>query len=265
MATAPVKSQPLHNFSLPLLRWGHKNQMNSTHRYRRPSETILRHSPSPPVDHYRSSPSEQDFDGGDSGGGGCRNESESDNRRLPVGSRSAQRNRFSFASCSSQKQQAAVLEREGNDVEGESEREKVCNEVDAEESLAKPWNLRPRKAVSKTGMEIGRASKNGELQDTVPTVPEILEVQQTENVPKSMRLRGFAEGHGLEKKEKRKFWIALSREEIEEDVFAITGSRPARRPKKRPKSIQKQLDNIFPGLYLAGVSADSYRVSDVLK
>lgn len=58
--------------------------------------------------------------------------------------------------------------------------------------------------------------------------------------PKSVRLRGFAEEG--ERKEKRKFWISLSKEEIEEDIFVMTGSRPARRPRKRPKNEQKQLD-----------------------
>lgn len=244
MATAPVKSQPLHNFSLPLLKWGHKNQMNSNHRYRRHSETPERH---------RSPPSDQDSDGG----GGFKNEWEFENRRFSVGSRSAQKNRFSFASCSPLNQEAVVL------VDGEREKEKVCDEVEAEESsMAKPWNLRPRKAVAKAAVEIGGVSKNGELQESLSAIPV---VQQTENLPKSMRLRGFVEGHGSEKKEKRKFWIALSREEIEEDVYAMTGSKPARRPKKRPKSVQKYVDNVFPGLYLAGVSADAYRVHDALR
>lgn len=60
--------------------------------------------------------------------------------------------------------------------------------------------------------------------------------------PKSLRLRGFADTQCSERKEKRKFWIALSREEIEEDIFVMTGSRPARRPRKRPKNVQKQMD-----------------------
>ncbi|KAF5938702.1 hypothetical protein HYC85_022961 [Camellia sinensis] len=245
MATAPVKSQPLHNFSLPLLKWGHKNQMNSNHRYRRHSETPERH---------RSPPSDQDSDGG----GGFKNEWEFENRRFSVGSRSAQKNRFSFASCSSLNQEAVVL------VDGEREKEKVCDEVEAEESsMAKPWNLRPRKAVAKAAVEIGGVSKNGELQESLSAIPV---VQQTENLPKSMRLRGFVEGHGSEKKEKRKFWIALSREEIEEDVYAMTGSKPARRPKKRPNCLMfdASSQNVFPGLYLAGVSADAYRVHDAL-
>ncbi|GFZ16536.1 hypothetical protein Acr_25g0009450 [Actinidia rufa] len=227
MATAPVKSNPLYNLSLPLLRWGHKNQINTNHRYRRPFET---------AEHRGSPPSEQDS----VVRGASRNESDSENRNLEAGSR----NRFSFASCFSQKEQSqlAVLERERGEVVGEREKEKVVelrDEVKGEESVAKPWNLRPRKAIAKDVAAIGRVSKNGEVLETPLTLREITELPSAENLPKSTRLRGFAEGHGSEK---RKFWIALSREEIEEDVYAMTGSKPARRPKKRPKNIQKQLD-----------------------
>ncbi|KAL3817996.1 hypothetical protein ACJIZ3_003901 [Penstemon smallii] len=84
-----------------------------------------------------------------------------------------------------------------------------------------------------------------------------------ETTNKSQRLsRGFAEGGQVERKEKRKVWISLSREEIEEDVYALTGGKPARKPKKWPKNVQKTLDNLFPGMYLVGVAADSYRVHD---
>ncbi|CAN1748339.1 hypothetical protein LINPERHAP1_LOCUS3376 [Linum perenne] len=51
-------------------------------------------------------------------------------------------------------------------------------------------------------------------------------------------------------------------EEIEEDIFILTGSRPARRPKKRAKNVQKLLDNIFPGLWLVGNTVDSYRIAE---
>ncbi|RWW52491.1 hypothetical protein BHE74_00041089, partial [Ensete ventricosum] len=39
-----------------------------------------------------------------------------------------------------------------------------------------------------------------------------------------------------------RFSISLSREEIEEDIYAVTGCRARRRPRKRPRVIQKQLD-----------------------
>ncbi|CAM8886511.1 unnamed protein product [Rhodiola kirilowii] len=63
-------------------------------------------------------------------------------------------------------------------------------------------------------------------------------------------------------KEKAKLWISLSKEEIEEDIFILTGSRPARRPKRRPKTVQKQLDMVFPGLTLLGTTADTFKIPD---
>lgn len=65
-----------------------------------------------------------------------------------------------------------------------------------------------------------------------------------------------------EKKEPPKFSIPLSKEEIEEDVFALTGSRPRRRPKKRPRILQRQLDAIFPGLWLSEITPETYRVPE---
>lgn len=145
-----------------------------------------------------------------------------------------------------------------DDAEAEGEPEAGAG---AEEIVQKPWNLRPRKPmIPRGGFEIGAGgSRNnnhnngGELQEGV----------NGENpAPKSLRLRGFADTNCGEKKEKRKFWIALSKDEIEEDIFVMTGSRPNRRPRKRAKNVQKQMDNVFPGLWLVGITADAYRVAD---
>lgn len=235
MATAPVKSQPLHNFSLPFLKWGGKNQTNTNHRCRRPisGDSAIAAS----ADH-NSEP-----------------ESESETRPHRFGSRTA-RNRFGVYSCytgeKSQKHQQQqpserVSNNETDDETGERKREtEGVEEAEAEEMVQKPWNLRPRKPIfSKTTVEIGvGASRNGELQETVQAVTAVHSVQHTENPPqpKSLRLRGFAEMQSTERREKRRFWIALSRDEIEEDIFVMTGSRPSRRPRKRPKTVQKQLD-----------------------
>jgi len=35
---------------------------------------------------------------------------------------------------------------------------------------------------------------------------------------------------------------SLTAEEVEEDVYALTGARPRRRPRKRPRVVQRQLD-----------------------
>ncbi|KAL5551421.1 hypothetical protein UlMin_001597 [Ulmus minor] len=237
MATAPVKS-PLHNFPLPFLKWGGgKNHTSSNPRYRRPISA----DSSPVKDQC-------ELDGD-------RNESEPEAARSHrVGSRTS-RNRFGFGTTyeKSQKQQERS-ERESNEQETE--------EGEGEETAQKPWNLRPRKGLFSKG-SIG--FKNGEFQE-----PEGGDSgcgqHQNENQnqgPKSLRLRGLTpDQQSSEKKEKRRLWIALSREEIEEDIFVMTGSRPARRPRKRPKNVQKQLDSCFPGLWLVGASADSYRIAD---
>jgi hypothetical protein len=52
------------------------------------------------------------------------------------------------------------------------------------------------------------------------------------------------------------FAVALEAEEIEDDVYALTGARPRRRPRKRPRTVQRQLDvspSNFPILPLVSV------------
>ncbi|PKA65291.1 hypothetical protein AXF42_Ash005623 [Apostasia shenzhenica] len=55
---------------------------------------------------------------------------------------------------------------------------------------------------------------------------------------RTVRLRS----EDTEKKEPLKFSITLSRDEIAEDVFVLTGCRPRRRPRKRPRIVQRLLD-----------------------
>ncbi|KAK6119308.1 hypothetical protein DH2020_046950 [Rehmannia glutinosa] len=142
------------------------------------------------------------------------------------------------------------------------EEEKI-NNVDEEMKI---WNLRPRKPKCKTqnvtvGAEKGNASK----------MPEKNKAQSpwTNTNKSGEKEQKCSSGSGEkkeknEKKEKRKMSIsiALSKEEIEEDIFALTGSKPARRPKKRSKNIQKQVDFAFPGLWLVSITPDSYKVSE---
>lgn len=197
MATAPMKSQPLHNFSLSFLKWG-ASTSSANHRSRLNSLTDTS-EPENDSDHDSTRP----------------------NR---VGSRSSRQQRQSFPS--SEKLHNKAEKGEDDEAGGGGE----------EETVAKPWNLRPRKtaAVESSNGGAVECSGNNEKQK-----------------PKSMRLREMVESKGnnhVEKKEKTKFWLSLSRDEIEEDVFVMTGSRPARRPRKRPRNVQKQLDVLFTHL-----------------
>ncbi|KAK9705821.1 hypothetical protein RND81_07G084600 [Saponaria officinalis] len=59
-----------------------------------------------------------------------------------------------------------------------------------------------------------------------------------------------------------KFSVALTRQEVEEDFVAMVGRRPPRKPKKRPRYISKELETIFPGVWLSEVTADMYKVDE---
>ncbi|KAG8365451.1 hypothetical protein BUALT_Bualt18G0106200 [Buddleja alternifolia] len=193
MAAPPVKSQPLHNFSLSQLKWARKNPSSaaSSHHHR------FRRRDSPDQHHHRYP------------------EPESDPETRPT-----------------------------NPKQPSPRNDAVPAAAEEENGEGKPWKLRPRKIVIKA---TSSAKKE--------TVTENNDSKS--NGVKSQRL---LQNGGAERNGKRKVWISLSKEEIEEDVYALTGGKPNRRPRKWPRNVQKQLDNVFPGLYLVGVAADSYRV-----
>ncbi|KAK6918637.1 Protein of unknown function DUF1639 [Dillenia turbinata] len=134
------------------------------------------------------------------------------------------------------------------------EKEKENEEKEGEESeQQKTWNFRPRRA--------SRAKRtHGEAPMTRATgLPE------DSKTPVSQRpAKNRSEGKSADKKEKEKvrfdFSLTLTREEIEEDLFLMTGSRPSRKPKRRPKSVQNRLDNLAPGSWLHTITPDSYKV-----
>ncbi|KAL3624957.1 hypothetical protein CASFOL_031625 [Castilleja foliolosa] len=202
MAAPPVKSHPLHNFSLPHLKWAHKSSFPSlsgpsSHHHR----FLRRDSP----DHRSPDP-------------------ENPIQQTPTDSPR---------------------------IDGVS----VADEEQKNEDV-KPWKLRRRKETVKAASTPKQGAVCAEKNDK--------KADSNCNGIKSQRLRGIVEGGqlnggGAERKGKRRVWISLSKEEIEEDIYAFTGGKPTRRPKKWPRNVQKQLENVFPGMYLAGVSADSYR------
>ncbi|XP_060214821.1 uncharacterized protein LOC132641752 [Lycium barbarum] len=129
---------------------------------------------------------------------------------------------------------AAVREKLMFDLQEETDKMKHAiftdNQVPApppEDS--RPWNLRTRRAACKAPM-------NG---SKIPS-PEILPSDSV-RVP---------------------FSVSLGRKEIQEDFMTMVGHRPPRRPKKRAKLVQKNLDTLFPGLWLTEITPDLYKVAD---
>ncbi|XP_074269207.1 uncharacterized protein LOC141592433 [Silene latifolia] len=98
----------------------------------------------------------------------------------------------------------------------------------------RPWNLRTRRAAC------------GGDRVASPVRQEVVSVaaEEEEAVPRA------------------KFSVPLSRQEVEDDFVAMLGRRPPRKPKKRPRYIQKQLETVFPGVWLSEITADMYKVDE---
>ncbi|XP_010465919.1 PREDICTED: uncharacterized protein LOC104746198 [Camelina sativa] len=121
-------------------------------------------------------------------------------------------------------------------------------------AATRPWNLRTRRAAcNEPGDESTRI---------IESSSSSLLLRRHEIV--GGLKRGSSEDHGDgDLNNKVKFSVSLLREEIEQDFSALIGKKPPRRPKKRPRLVQKQINNLLPGLWLGEeVTADSYDVPE---
>ncbi|KAL6007518.1 hypothetical protein ACLOJK_033016 [Asimina triloba] len=230
LQSIPAKShQPLHNFSLPSLSWGKRRFlrcMKADPAVDRDASQFNGSAPfparPPPSDTRKTSvPASIDK-----------------LRPLPriVGAKP------DGGSATDDAAIEEIRERLLDHLRSAADKMRLCVPEEAEESAATPWNLRKRRPASKPPAEIGATMMP-------PPPPPPLPPVVPESQARSMRSRTAAAAGtsppvpGEEKpKEKRKLTVALSKEEIEEDFFVMTGSRPARRPKKRLGKVQRQLD-----------------------
>lgn len=95
---------------------------------------------------------------------------------------------------------------------------------EATAATARPWNLRDRKCRRPTARGAAAAAA---LDASSPAMWEVGSEKARRSVPHQ---------------ERAPFAVALTAEEVEEDVYALTGARPRRRPRKRPRVVQRQLD-----------------------
>ncbi|RVW48525.1 hypothetical protein CK203_088473 [Vitis vinifera] len=234
----PERSKPLHNFAMPSLKWGNQRFLRCM-KVNSNGEVA--------ADDGRSS----DLVRG-------RRESESEKRRSLTCSESLEESPTRSSPIGGKGKGDEIDGDDGIeavraklmfDLQAAADKMKVAIFKDGEEEdSSRPWNLRTRRAACKAPSPSGGGGKSLTIERRKPgTSPSRTDV--------SAPRRG-------EKKERAKFSVSLSRQEIEEDFMAITGHRPARRPKKRAKNVQKQLDTLFPGLWLTEVTPDSYKVPD---
>ncbi|KAK1416133.1 hypothetical protein QVD17_31921 [Tagetes erecta] len=263
--------KPLHNFDLPHLKWGSQKLLR-----------CMKVDSVSNIDRNQSSDSGGGSGGGGEGGGGgsmigtLRRDLEFDRRFRSSG--------YDYKFCSSEK----VKERNGvaigvvaGDGEIEKTREKLM--VDFQNEVVKmkdailrermvnnspdpaattsynspaerPWNLRTRRAACKAPRSPTNGGEVLKPNSSSPATNDCIN-------PKLRPTNGVVVAP-TEKRERPKFSVSLSRREVDEDFMAIAGRRLPRKPKKRPRVVQKQLDTLFPGLWLSEITADMYKVAD---
>ncbi|KAD2804268.1 hypothetical protein R6Q59_030212 [Mikania micrantha] len=242
--------KPLHNFDFPYLKWGNQKLLRCMKVDARGEVSVA----------DRNQSSDSGADGG--GGGGSvivtrKRDSEFDRRF-----RSSDDHHHKLSSSEKMTARIGVA----GDGEIEATREKLMFDFQTEVGKMKdailgktlkdppppatattsfnspadrPWNLRTRRAACKAP----RSPTNGTGEVLKPNSSLV------SNECKNSKVRP-------------KFSVSLSRHELEEDFMAMTGRRLPRKPKKRPRVIQKQLDTLFPGLWLSEITADLYKVPD---
>ncbi|OIW10064.1 hypothetical protein TanjilG_32804 [Lupinus angustifolius] len=129
--------------------------------------------------------------------------------------------------------------------------------VTADDSAAvnpMPWNLRTRRAACK--------ASNREEQRNLNFPVNVIEAVVSKEKKNKKNVERVEKNQKMVINGRREFCVSITKEEIEQDYWALVGTKPPRRPKKRPKVVQRQLDTLFPGLWLTEVNADSYKVSD---
>ncbi|AES97558.1 hypothetical protein MtrunA17_Chr5g0423311 [Medicago truncatula] len=221
------KRKPLHNFTLPILKWG-------TQRSLRCSNAAI-------------------YDGNGSSTSGGADRGSVQRRRVFIG--------FGGDDDDDEEGIAVVRKKLLHDLKIDTDRLKdtilrkgiIEEESDEERETLKSWSMRTRR---KTEIKQRDSPSPAKVESTVTVA-----VAGGEYV--SSRLRSNINVKSNNNKiERRKFSVQLLTKEIEEDFVAFMGRGPRKRPTKRPRNVQRQINNIFPGLWLREVNEEMYEVQD---
>ncbi|GMP58905.1 hypothetical protein CsSME_00022402 [Camellia sinensis var. sinensis] len=249
MAMGSERSKPLHNFTMPCLKWGSQRYLRCMKM--NPNGEVCsadRRSSASEVDKrligrrigrtdrkesFQKSPSPAETEVGVFG---RKSKAASDG---DDGIEAVREKLMFDLQTAADKMKVAILREGLEDV-----RPPTAAAAPAEADGARPWNLRTRRAACKAPTGI-----NGAIGGGGGLVGDV-------TVPAGENLAG-------EMRDRAKFSVSLCRREIGDDFMVIAGHRPPRRPKKRPKIVQEQLDCLFPGLWLTEITADIYKVPEV--
>ncbi|KMZ56150.1 hypothetical protein ZOSMA_99G00810 [Zostera marina] len=116
-----------------------------------------------------------------------------------------------------------------------------------------PWNLRTRRGCY-SRPTVGR-NPNSEDEGMYAGCSVRRRSEEDSEEERSGRSK-------MKMKKKTKFSVVLTKQEIEEDLYSMTGKRASKRPKKRPRALKTQLDQLYPGIYMSEVSPALYEVRE---
>ncbi|KAF5745252.1 hypothetical protein HS088_TW07G00835 [Tripterygium wilfordii] len=253
MAMGYERTRPLHNFTLPCLKWGIQKHLRCQKVDESNNQTV---SAASGDRKRRSPPSNYAAD----------SSRESDGRRLNIPKQiggdgkedtngvAGENGMIDLVNALSDFEENSVGEGKkgaSKEVNGQRKQEPPSGVAQVDE--ARPWNLRTRRSACKSPISGEAVSAGNGLR---------IERKQNYESPLRSEIAKSSRFGGTGEKERAKFSIQLTRKEIEHDFKALVGHRPARRPKKRPRTVQKELDSIFPGVLLREVTADMYKVEE---
>ena len=202
----PERSKPLHNFSMGL-KWGHQRFLRCV--------KVAPDEP-PPLHHRRSS--------------------QPDNNQ-PDPFHGSKRKATSNSDIDNLNNIDAVREKLMVDLRVATDKLKVSifeeGGVANTNNPTRPWNLRTRRAACKAPPPPPQEQQQQQHKN-LDSVPEAVVGVAKEN-PKTVVQKKMMD-------ERPKFSVSLSKAEMEQDFWALVGTRPPRRPKKRPRIVQRQLD-----------------------
>lgn len=224
MAMGLERSKPLHNFSLPSLKWGGQRHLrcvkiDSLAGFRSPSRCPGLESTPPRIvsgDERRRSRDATIPKLGTGGRIDCSGEIKAVKEKFLIDLRAEMdkiRNKY--------------LRQEAESGE--------AAEQGKEDNPVRPWNLRTRRAACKA--PIGEPDGGKTKASNSPQRGEGGNSSLSSLLKPALR-----NGTEKEREERAKFYPTLKRKEVEDDFMKMTGRRPPRKPKKRPRAVQKQLD-----------------------
>ncbi|CAL0311981.1 unnamed protein product [Lupinus luteus] len=268
MAMTPKRSNRLHNFTLPSLRWGGQRYLRCAN-----SSSAATTEDDASGSRDRRSPASGSDDSTANWTMEFKPERNARSSRIPKpricggngdnydGIDAVRKKLVLDLKTAAEKMKDEILRKKAKQDEKEEEERESSPPPPAMES--RPWNLRTRRRdeIKPPVASVGNG-KRLKIEEKKPNSSSPVKTNgncdSNNGAVRLPRLRSNSE----KTKQRKKFCVQLSKKEIEEDFEAMIGRRPPRRPMKRPKYVQKQMDTLFPGLWLTEVTADWYKVPE---